>query len=134
MEAQDLVDSVEELGWEVLAKRLDPPGLQELLALANALLRHPVATDIRGHDDDGILEANRSPQAVGQPSVIKNLKQDVEDVGVRFLDLVQQDDTVRAPPNRLGQQAAFFVANVAGWRTNQASDRMLFHVLADIDP
>ena len=63
---------------------------------------------------DGVPEVDRAAVAVGQPPVVEDLQQDVEDLGVRLLDLVEQDHGVRAPPHGFRQLAALLVADVAG--------------------
>src|SRR5205085_1084936 len=80
-----------------------------LVALAReraAVFQDAVAADVRGHDDDRVLEIDRPPLAVGQPAVVQDLQQHVEDVMVRLLDLVEQDDAERPPPDRLAQLPA----------------------------
>ena len=73
------------------------------------------------------------PWRVGQAAVVEELEQDVEDVGVGLLDLVEEHHLVRPAADRLGQLAAFFVADVAGRRTDQPRHRELLHVLAHVD-
>ena len=75
LELDDLVDPVEELGPERLAHR--------------SLVRH-----VRGHDQHRVPEVDRAALAVGQTPVVEHLEQDVEHLGMRFLDLVEQDDRV----------------------------------------
>ena len=43
-----------------------------------------------------LLEVDRAALGVGQPAVVEQLQQDVEHLGVRLLDLVEQDDRSRA--------------------------------------
>ena len=115
LEDDDLVDPVHELGPEVL----------EQLRLR---------ADVRGHDHDRVAEVDRPALAVGQPSVVEQLQEDVEDVGVGLLDLVEQDHAVRPAPHRLGQLPALVVADVAGRRADEARDGVLLHVLRHVEP
>ena len=55
-------------------------------------------------------------------SLIEHLQQYVEDVRVRLLDLVEQDDRVRAAADCLGELAALLVAHIAGRRTDELGD------------
>ena len=97
------VDAVQELGPEAL------------LDLGQQLVLHPLVTDIHGlggvgsraeadgtgafpdevgadvggHDDDGVPEIHAAALGVGQMAVVEDLEQDVEHVGMGFLDLVQ---------------------------------------------
>ena len=73
VELDDVVEPVDELGLE-----------RQLRAV-------PAARDVRGHDQDGVLEVHRAALAVGQAAVVHHLQQHVEDVGVGLLDLVEQD-------------------------------------------
>ena len=93
----------------------------------------PVGADVRGHDQDRVGEVDRAALAVGEPAVVHDLQQHVEDVRVRLLDLVEQDDRVGPAAHRLGQLAALLVADVAGRRADQAGDRVLLHVLGHVD-
>src|SRR5207248_6711184 len=107
VELDDLVQAVDELRLEARVHALDP------------------ARDVRGHDQHGVLEADRAAVAVGQAAVVHDLEQDVEDVGMRLLDLVEQHDAVGTPADRLCQLAALVVADVARRRADEASDRVL---------
>ena len=80
-----------------------------------------------------VLEVDRPALAVGQAAVVEDLEEDVEDVRVRLLDLVEQDDLVRPAADGLGQLAALVVADVAGRRADQPRDGELLHVLAHVD-
>ena len=91
------------------------------------------ARDVRGHDQDGVLEVDRAALAVGQATVVHHLQEHVEDVGVGLLDLVEQHDRVRAAAHGLGQLAALVVADVAGRRADEARDGVLLHVLGHVD-
>ena len=93
----------------------------------------PAARDVRGHDQHGVLEVDRAALAVGQAPVVHHLQQDVEDVVVGLLDLVEQDDRVRAPAHGLGELAALLVADVAGRRADEPRDGVLLHVLRHVD-
>ena len=136
MEDDDLVDAVEELRSEDRAQRLGDSFLHllvgGLVALAG-VLRDELAPDVAGHDDDRVLEVDGAALAVGQAAVVEDLEQDVEDVRMGLLDLVEQDDLVRPPPDRLGELAALVVADVAGRRTDESRYRELLHVLAHVD-
>jgi hypothetical protein len=66
-------------------------------------------------------------------AVLEHLQQDVEDVGVRLLDFIEQDDRVRIPLDLLGELAALFVPDIAGRRSNQLRHRVLLHVLGHVE-
>src|SRR5829696_9425092 len=56
-------------------------------------------------DDDRVLEVHRAPLGIGEPSIIQDLQEDVEDVGVRLLYLVQEQDAVVTAPDSLPEGA-----------------------------
>ena len=113
MEHDDVIDAVDELGPEVLLHDLHHRALHALVvALAGQLLDH-LRAEVRGHDDDGIAKIDRAALAVGQPAVIEHLQQHVEHVLVRLLDLIEQHHRIGPAPDRLGQVAALFVADIA---------------------
>src|SRR6185437_12740079 len=70
---------------------------------------------------------------VGQRAVIHHLQQDVEDVWVRLLDLVHQQNAVRMLGDRLGELPALVEADVPGRRADQARNRVPLHVLGHVE-
>ena len=60
-----------------------------LKAEGAALLNKPRA-DVRSHDNDRVFEIDGIAQGVGQDAVFENLEQHVENVGMRFLDFIEQ--------------------------------------------
>ena len=83
--------------------------------------------------EDRVAEVDRAALAVGEAAVVEHLQQHVEDLGVRLLDLVEQDHRVRAPAHGLGELAALLVADVAGRGADEARDGELLAVLAHVD-
>jgi len=59
--------------------------------------------------------------AIGDAAIVEHLKQRVEDIGMRLLDLVEQHDAVGPTTHRLGELPAFLVADVAGRRADEPS-------------
>ncbi len=143
VEHDHFVDAVQELGPEDLLELSHHPALHlavlettvaHVLAEAKGLpLRDGARADVRGHDDDAVTEVHSASLGVGEPTVLQDLQQYVEHVGVRFLDLVEEDDAVGLASHRLGELPAFVVSDVAGRRTDQPAHGMLFHVLGHID-
>ena len=97
------------------------------------MLENEVASDVRRHDDDGVAEIDRASLRVGEPPVVEDLEEDVEDVGMRLLDLVEEDHGIRTTPDCLGELPTLFVPHVSGRRTDESSDRVLLHVLGHVD-
>ncbi len=113
LEDDELVDAVEELGPEVLAKGLFHRLAQPLLlALPGAIdaageaeggfLLEPGA-EIARHDDDGVAEVHGAAVAIGEAAVVQDLQEGVEDVRVGLLDLVEEDDAVGTAADRFGE-------------------------------
>ena len=101
-EAHDLVDAVDELGAEEVVR---------------------VARQVRRHDQHDVGEVDRAALTVGEAAVVEQLQQDVEHLGVRLLDLVEQHDGVGPAPDGLGELAALVVADVARGRADEARRR-----------
>src|SRR5207245_4990016 len=70
---------------------------------------------------------------VGELPVLEDLQEDVEDIWVRLLDLVEEDDRVRLPAHSLSELAAFVVADVAGGRADEPGHGVLLPVLRHVD-
>ena len=90
VEDDHVIDPVQELGTEVLAQRLEHVAAHRLVRFGirtAAMSGHELAPQVGGHDDDGVLEVDRAALAIGQPTVVEDLEQHVEDVVVGLLDL-----------------------------------------------
>jgi len=89
--------------------------------------------EVRGEDDDGVLEVHGAALRIGDAAVVEHLEQDVEDIRVRLLDLVEEDDGVGLAAHGLGELAALVVADVARRRADQTGHAVLLHVLRHVD-
>src|SRR6266540_2817806 len=139
------VDAVEELGPEELLHLLQHLVLHLVVLLLRVLLalglveaQARFATDQLGarigrHDDDRVAEVDLAALGVRQPTVIHDLEQDVEDLGMGLFDLVQQDHGVWLATHGLGQLAALFIADVARRGTDQSSHGVALHELGHVD-
>jgi hypothetical protein len=116
----------------VVGRRLDllgPAGAEADRGVPLELLR----PDVARHDDHGVAEVDAAPLRIGQVPVLQDLKEDVEDLRVRLLDLVEQHHAVALATNRLGQLAALVVADVAGRGTDEPGHVVALHELAHVD-
>src|SRR5690606_28329514 len=130
-EDDEVVEAVDELGLEGLPHELEH---RLLLRVPGELgVDEELAAQVRREDEDRVLEVDRPPLAVGEPAVVEHLEQDVEDLGMRLLHLVEEDDGVRAAADRLRELAALLVADVAGGRADESRDRVLLAVLRHVD-
>ena len=112
-EVDDLVDTVDELR---------PNGRTQLLF-----------GEVRGHDDERVLEVDHTSFVIRQTTVVQHLQQHVEHIRVGFLDLVEQHDRVGFPTNRFRQLTALIVTDVSRRRTDQSRRAELLLVLAHVD-
>ena len=88
---------------------------------------------IRGHDDDDVAEIDLLAVVVGQLAVVHDLQEDVEQVGMRLLDLVEQQHAMRVLVDAVGQKPALVEADIAGRRADQAADRVALHVFRHVE-
>ena len=109
MEDDDLVETVDELGPEVLFQLLGHPLLHvlvgDLLVLdvePDGLLVKVTRTQVGGHDDHRVLEVDAATLSIGETTLFEDLKEGVEDVRMGFLDLVEQNHGEGLAPNCLG--------------------------------
>ena len=82
VEDHDVVDAVEELGAEVLAQHAHHAlaGFGEAffaLGPGGCELR---CAEVRGHDEDRVLEVDGAALGVGEAAVVEHLQQHVEDI------------------------------------------------------
>ncbi len=103
------------------------------LAEAHHRLAHVRGAGIGGHDQDDVAEVDRLAVVVGQLAVVHHLQQDVEDVRMRLLDLVQQQDRVAVLVDGVGEQAALVEADIAGRSADQPRDGVPLHVLRHVE-
>src|ERR1019366_8049278 len=136
----DLFDPVQELGPEVILERLLDTLLHPLIShrLARLLeaerqlaqVRRP---EVRGHNEHGVLEVDRTSLGVGEATVLQDLKEGVEDVRVCLLDLVEQHYRERLAPDGFGGLATLLVAPVARRGPDEPAHGVLLHVLAHVE-
>ena len=96
VEANDLIHPVQKLRPQELPQGLHGallPLLCQGLAKAQAAAL-PVGAGVGGHDDDGVLKVDQTALGVGDPAVVQDLQQNVQHIGVRLFDLVEENDTV----------------------------------------
>ena len=136
VEADDLVDPVEELRAEEVLER--PFAVARAFVVrageAHAGVHSGRGAEVAGHDHDGVAEVDGASLAVGDTAVVEDLQEQVEDVGVGLLDLVEQDDAEGSASDQLGQAAAVVVADVAGRRADDAADGVALLVLGHVEP
>src|SRR5579885_1607778 len=140
VEHDRLVDAVQELRPEVLLEGVVDLLLHLLvgdglvgLAEAHRRLAEVGGAQVRGHDQHGVAEVDRAPLGVGEATLLEDLQQRVEDVGVGLLDLVEEHHRERLAAHGLGELAALVVADVARGGADEPADRVLLHVLGHVE-
>src|ERR1044072_928061 len=116
-----VVHAVQNLRLEVLAQDFQD-GLSDLFLVVGDGL-YLAAPEVRSHNQHGVLKIDRAALRVGQSPVVENLQEYVENVRVRLLYLVEEDDAVGASADCLGQLPALLVADVSRRRAYHARDR-----------
>src|ERR1700704_611820 len=82
MKDDDFVDAVEKLRAELLLHGIEYLSLHLFIGsgiITPAIAEDQVAAYVRGHDDHGVFEIHRASVPIGQPSIIKDLEQNVKD-------------------------------------------------------
>ena len=131
IENDDLIDAIEKLRPEMRAQRVHH---QSPTCFFRFFLGDVLRTDVRGHDDDGVLEIDRSPLPVRDPAVIEHLQQHVEHVRCAFS--ISSKSTTEYGLRRTASRklAAFLVTDVSRRRADQSRDGVFLHVFAHVDP
>ena len=141
VEDNDLVNAIEQFGAEHIAQGREH-AVAHLLVMLGALLFGPIrlrrsdelAADVRGHDQNRVVEVHDPPGIVGEPAILQDLQQDVEHIGVGLLDLVEQDNPIGPATHRLGELAPLLVADVPRGRADETRDSVPLHVLRHVNP
>ena len=84
------------------------------------IVQNDVTAQIRGQDDDRVLEVHGTALAVGDAAIVQHLQQDVEHIGVGLFHLIEQHHAVGFAADSLGQLAALLITHVSRRRTDQA--------------
>ena len=91
------------------------------------------ASDIRGHDDDGIFEVHLPALRVGEVPAVQNLKQEIKRIRMRLLNLIEQDNRVWTVLNHFRERPALFVSDISRRRANKLRDGVPFHIFGHIE-
>ena len=87
MKDHDVIDPIKEFRFEVLAQDLRDRFVHLLFIVADGL--NLARAEIRGHDQNRVLEIDCATFRIRQTAIVQDLQQHVEDVRMRFLDLVK---------------------------------------------
>src|SRR5207302_10850123 len=89
IEDNDLIYAIEKFGTEMCAQRIHD---QSRASFARFFFSNVLRADVRGHDDDRVLEIDRSPLPVRDPAVVEHLEENIEHVLVRFFYFIEEND------------------------------------------
>ena len=92
----------------------------------------PLRARVAGHDNDSVAEVNSAALAIGQAPILHNLQQQIENIGMRLFDFVQQHHAVGLATNGVRQLSALIVAHITRRRADEAGRGVLFHILTHI--
>src|ERR1700704_89656 len=98
MKDHNLIDTIQELRAEVMPHLSQHRSLHLVVSRGVSLaleFKDQMRADVRGHDDDRVFEIHDASLTVSQSPVVENLKQHIEYIMVRLLDLVEEDDRIR---------------------------------------
>ena len=72
-------------------------------------------------------------QAVGQAAFVHDLQQQVEHIGMGFLDFIEQEHAIGLASDLFGELSAFLIAYIARRRSHQPGDGEFLHEFAHVD-
>src|SRR5467141_4142181 len=78
-----------------------------------AELEDPFRSNVRGHNDDRVLEVDDAPLSISQAAVIEDLKQNIKGVVMGLLDFVKENHRVRPASHGFSQLASLFITDVS---------------------
>ena len=96
-------------------------------------LQQRISAEIRGQNQNRVLEIDGSSLGISNASVVEHLQQQIEHIRVRFLYFIEQHDAVRLSADGFGQLTALLVSDISGRRADQTADAEFFHILGHIN-
>ncbi len=100
---------------------------------ANGRSCSSLRTRISGHDHDHVTEISFTAVVIRQRAMVHDLKQQVENLRMRFLDLIKQQYAVRLFGDGLCQQPTLVETDIARRRADESRYGMPLHVLGHIE-
>mmetsp|Transcript_88732 Transcript_88732/g.173544 ORF Transcript_88732/g.173544 Transcript_88732/m.173544 type:complete len:436 (-) Transcript_88732:1393-2700(-) len=135
VEHNNVVQAVQQLGSERPADGRDALLLRRrhiLLAAGARRGQQWRLAHVRGHNEHRVRAIHRPPLRVRDAPVVQQLQQHIEDVGVRLLQLVEEDHGVGVAAERLRELAALLVADVTGGGTDEPRHSVFLHVFGHV--
>jgi hypothetical protein len=100
------------------SRRLRNSGVNGLRE-ADRRAAHVLRAGVGGHHHDHVPEVGLAAVVVGERAMIHDLQQQVEHIGMRLLDFIEQQHAVRMLGHRFGEQAALVETHIARGRADQ---------------
>ena len=136
----DFVNTIQEFRPDCLLQQLKNLFLRLIDNRIPVGIRHlfEVFTDKRRshitcHNNNGILEVDRTALIIRQSTVIQYLQQDIEYIRMSLFDFIKQDDRIRFPSDSFRQLTTFIISNVSRRRTDQTSGTELLLIFTHIN-
>src|SRR5271170_1076468 len=101
-------------------------------AESNSLLGNVMSTNVGCHHDNGVPEVHDSAVSVSDATIVENLQEDVPNIRMGLLNLVQKNERIWPPANRLCQRAGLVITHISRRGANQFGDVELLHILGHI--
>ena len=95
-------------------------------------IKNKLASKIACHNDNRIFKVYNASLSVSKPSVIKNLKQNVEYIGMRFFHFVKKNYAVRSAANRFCKLSSLIITDISRRRTDKTTYAEFFHIFRHI--
>jgi hypothetical protein len=89
--------------------------------------------EIRREDDDRLVERHTAPPRIGQPTLVQDLQQQIENLRMCLFDFIEQHDAVRTLPQRTAELAVAIVPDVPRRSSQQPRNRMPLLVFRHVD-
>src|ERR1044072_8258663 len=126
------VETIAELRTEGSLNCPSALSFARVLLKADSAFAHFSGAGVGSHDQDDIPEVSLLAIVIRQGCMIHHLQQDVEEIGVRLLNLVQHQHGVRSLVHGISQQTALVEPDIPRGRSDEARDSMAFRILAHV--
>ena len=90
-------------------------------------------TEIGSHDDDRIFEVHSTSLSIGQASIFEDLKEEIVDIEIPFLELIKEYYRVGLTADFLCEKSSLFVSHISCSRTDELRSARLILILTHID-
>mmetsp|Transcript_17897 Transcript_17897/g.34029 ORF Transcript_17897/g.34029 Transcript_17897/m.34029 type:complete len:265 (+) Transcript_17897:341-1135(+) len=136
VENDGIIDTIQEFGAELMAYIIHDLGRHFGLGATQVGCQfgNQVGAHVGCHDNNAIAKVHLASVRIRQVTFIKELQQNIPNIGMPLFKLIQQQHLIRSSPYTLCQMPRIFVSNVTSRRTNESRNGMLFAIFAHINP